>query len=204
VVLQSGSTVSVTLDGSFVAAALASLTASFSDPANTVLKKNLSGFRSVQTYTEKENVLLGDGAMDYFTDLGNGVIRIEEDTTVDTFAIDFYLISAMTQKQFVTKVIRREMENSVISLVVPSAEAGVGIIKATLSGLLLGLLGRGIIGQYEDDNGNVRKFDPSSDIVVFRDTADPTLYHMFYAYFLRLPIKRVFGLYTVNSNDFGA
>jgi hypothetical protein len=69
--------------------------------------------------------------------------------------------------------------------------------------LLLGLLGRGTIGQYEDDNGNVRKYDPSSDIVVFRDTADPTLYHMFYAYFLRMPIKRVFGLFTVNSNDFG-
>ncbi len=203
VVLQSGNTVTVTLDGSFVAGALASLTASFSDPANTVLKKNLAGFQTVQTYTEKENVLLGDGAIDYFTDLGNGVIRIEEDTTVDAFSIDFYLISAMTQKQFVTKVVRREMENAVISLVVPSAEAGVGIIKATLSGILLGLLGRGIIGQYEDDSGNVRKYDPSADIVVFRDTADPTLYHMFYAYFLRMPIKRVFGLFTVNSNDFG-
>ena len=202
-VLQSGDTVTVTVDGSFVAGALASLTASFSDPANTVLKKNLSGFQSVQTYTEKENVLLGDGAIGYFTDLGNGVIRIEEDNTVDTFSIDFYLISAMTQKQFVTKVVRREMENAVISLVVPSAEAGVGIIKATLSGILLGLLGRGIIGQYEDDSGNVRKYDPSADIVVFRDTADATLYHMFYAYFLRMPIKRVFGLFTVNSNDFG-
>jgi hypothetical protein len=157
----------------------------------------------VQTYTDKQNVLLGDGAIDYFTDLGNGVIRIEEDTTVDTFAIDFYLISAMVQKQFVTKVVRREMENAVISLVVPSAEAGVGIIKATLSGILLGLLGRGIIGQYEDDSGNVRKYDPTADIVVFRDTADATLYHMFYAYFLRFPIKRVFGLFTVNSNDFG-
>lgn len=203
VVLQSGDTVLVTVDGSFVAGALASLTASFSDPANTVLKKNLAGFQSVQTYTEKENVLLGDGAIVYFTDLGNGVIRIEEDTTVDTFSIDFYLISAMTQKQFVTKVVRREMENAVISLIVPSAEAGVGIIKATLSGILLGLLGRGIIGQYEDDSGNVRKYDPTADIVVFRDTADPTLYHMFYAFFLRFPIKRVFGLFTVNSNDFG-
>ncbi len=202
-VLQSGNTVTVTVDGSFVAAALASLSASFSDPANTVLKKNLAGFQSVQTYTEKQNQLLGDGAIDYFTDLGNGVIRIEEDTTVDTFAIDFYLISAMAQKQFVTKVVRREMENAVISLVVPSAEAGVGIIKATLSGILLGLLGRGIIGQYEDDSGNVRKYDPSADIVVFRDTADATLYHMFYAYFLRFPIKRVFGLFSVNSNDFG-
>ncbi len=203
VVLQSGDTVEVTVDGSFVAAALASLTDSFGDPANTVLKKNISGFQSVQTYTDKQNVLLGDSALVYFTDLGNGVIRIEEDTTVDTLSADFYLISAMTQKQFVTKVIRREMANSVISLVVPSAEAGVGIIKATLSGILLGLLGRGITGQYEDDQGNVRKFNPNADIVVFRDTADPTMYHMFYAYFLRLPIKRVFGLFTVNTNDFG-
>ena len=203
VTLQSGDTVQVTVDGSFVAAAFASLTASFSDPANTILKKNLSGFQTVQTYTPKENALLGDGGIDYVTDLGNGVIRIEEDTTVDTFSIDFYLISAMTQKQFVTKVVRREMANAVVALIVPSAAAGVGIIKASLSSILLGLLGRGIIGQYEDDNQNVRKFDPDSDVVVFRDSADPTLYHMFYAYFLRLPIKRVFGLFTVNTNDFG-
>lgn len=203
VILQSGDTVEVTVDGSFVAAALASLTASFADPANTILKKNLAGFQTVQTYTPKENQLLGDAGCIYVTDLGNGVIRIEEDTTVDTFAIDFYLISAMTQKQFVTKVVRREMANSVIALIVPSAAAGVGIIKASLSAILLGLLGRGIIGQYEDDQQNVRKFDPEADVVVFRDSADPTLYHMFYAYFLRFPIKRVFGLFTVNTNDFG-
>lgn len=203
IVLQSGSTLEVTVDGSFVAAALASLTASFADPANTVLKKNLSGFTSVQTYTPRENALLGDAGAIYVTDLGNGIVRIEEDTTVDTFAIDFYLISAMTQKQFVTKVVRREMANSVIALIVPSAAAGVGIIKASLSAILLGLLGRGIIGQYEDDQQNVRKFDPEADVVVFRDSADATLYHMFYAYFLRFPIKRVFGLFTVNTNDFG-
>jgi hypothetical protein len=204
IVLQSGDTVEVTVDGSFVAAALASLTASFADPANTILKKNLAGFQSVQTYTPKENALLGDAGAIYVTDLGNGVIRIEEDTTVDTFAIDFYLISAMVQKQFVTKVVRREMANSVVALIVPSAAAGVGIIKASLSAILLGLLGRGIIGQYEDDQQNVRKFDPEADVVVFRDSADATLYHMFYAYFLRFPIKRVFGLFTVNTNDFGS
>jgi hypothetical protein len=203
IVLQSGDTVAVTVDGSFVAAALASLTASFADPANTMLKKNLSGFTTVQTYTPKENALLGDSSLIYVTDLGNGVVRIEEDTTVDTFANDFYLISAMTQKQFVTKVVRREMANAVISLIVPSAAAGVGIVRANLASILLGLLGRGIIGQYEDDQQNVRKFDPESDVVVFRDTADPTLYHMFYAYFLRLPIKRLYGLFTVNTNDFG-
>jgi hypothetical protein len=95
------------------------------------------------------------------------------------------------------------MANSVIALIVPSAAAGVGIIKASLSAILLGLLGRGITGQYEDDQQNVRKFDPEADVVVFRDSADSTLYHMFYAYFLRFPIKRVFGLFTVNTNDFG-
>jgi hypothetical protein len=203
VVLQSGDTVTVTVDGSFVAAALASMVAGYSDPGNTILKKNMAGFKTVTGYTPAQNTLLGDSGIVYTTDLGNGVIRVEEDTTVDTFAIDFYLISAMAQKQYVTKVVRREMANSVVALVVPSAEAGVGIIKASLSTILLGLLGRGIIGQYEDDSQNVRKFDPEADIVVFRDTADATLYHMYYAFFLRFPIKRVYGLFTVNTNDFG-
>jgi hypothetical protein len=33
---------------------------------------------------------------------------------------------------------------------------------------------------------------------VFRDKADPTLFHIGYNYFLATTAKKVFGLYTVN------
>lgn len=192
----------LTLDGSFVAGALAALTASFTDPSDTILRKNVSGFDFIQTYSDAENIILGTNQIIYFTDQGSGVYRIEEDVTVDSFAEEFQIISAMTQKQSVTKIVRREMDNALISLVVPSSEAGVNLTKATLSGILIGLLSRGNIADYQDDSGNVRKFDPSADVIVFKDATNSTTYNFLYAYFIKYPIKRLFGLYQTGSNVF--
>jgi hypothetical protein len=96
------------------------------------------------------------------------------------------------------------MDQALISVVVPSAEAGVATVKSVLSGIMLGLLGRGLIGQYQDESGAARDFDPDADILVLRDTSSLTLYNFFYSYYLRTPIKRLFGLFIVNTNDFGA
>jgi len=65
------------------------------------------------------------------------------------------------------------------------------------------LVTRGIVGRYQDAGGNERPIDPDADVVVFRDDTDVTLYHFFFAYWLKTTIKRLFGLYSVNSNDFG-
>lgn len=204
IVLENNVSKQVTLDGSFVAGALAALNASFADPAETVLRKQLAGFDTMQVYTDPENRILGGASTIYLSDLGAKVFQMQEDLTVDTMASEFNLISAMNQKQFVTKVVRREMDSSLISLVVPSAQAGIGLVRATLAGILLGLLGRGLIAQFQDANKNDRRFDPNADIVVYQDTEDETLYHFLYAYWLRYPIKRLFGLYSVGTNDFGA
>jgi hypothetical protein len=204
--LDDGSDVEVSLDGSFVAGALACLCASFQDPGQTILRKFLAGFKTVQTYGDLEdprNRLLGASDIIYITEQGTSVYRVEEDVTVDTFAEDFHLINNMTQKHFVTRVIRKATDSNLISIVVPSAEAGAGLIKGFVAGTLNTIVSRGIVGRYQDASGNERPLDPDKDVVVFRDTADPTLYHFFYAYWLRQTIKRLFGLYSVNTNDFG-
>jgi hypothetical protein len=60
------------------------------------------------------------------------------------------------------------------------------------------LVGNNLIGQYQDASGAIRDLDPNMDALVFRDPADPTLFHIGYNYFLATTAKRVFGLYTVN------
>jgi len=55
-----------------------------------------------------------------------------------------------------------------------------------------------LIGDYQDDAGKVRSIDPDKDALVFRDPADPSLFHIGYNYFLATTAKRVYGLYTVN------
>jgi hypothetical protein len=204
--LDDGTTVTATVDGSFVAGALASLVASFQDPGETVLRKTLGGFNTLETYGDIEdprNLTLGAAQVVFMTDQGGSVFRIEEDETVDTFADDFKAINAMTQKQFVTKNIRTQVDQSLVGIVVPSAQAGVGLVKGFVVGAVNGLVTRGVVGRFQDDNGNERSIDPDADVVVFRDETDVTLYHFFYAYWLKTVVKRLFGLFSVNSNDFG-
>jgi len=203
VLLDNNITQTIVLDGSFVAGATSAKVNSFTDPSATILRTNLTGFRTLKTYSEPENKILGQASILWMSNQGSSVFRYEEDITVHTLAEEFQLISATTQKQFVTRVVRRELENAVIAIVVPSAQAGIALIRSTMSGILTGLLGRGLIAPYQDDAGNEREFDSDADIVVFRDTESLTLYHLFYAFFIFTPIKRIFGLFSVNTNDFG-
>jgi hypothetical protein len=203
IVLENGISQTVTLDGSFVAGATSALVNSFTDPAKTILRQNLAGFDSIQVYSEPENLMLGNASITWMTQRGDGIYRFEEDITVHTMSEEFQLISATTQKQFVTKLIRREMDANLISIVVPNAAAAIAIIRSQLSELLLGLLGQGKIADYQDENGNPRSFDAGKDVVVLRDTATLTKYDFFYSYYIKAPIKRLFGLYAVNTNDFG-
>jgi hypothetical protein len=203
IMLENGISQSITLDGSFVAGATSSLVNSFTDPAKTILRQNLAGFDSIQVYSEPENLMLGNASITWMTQRGDGIYRFEEDVTVHTLAEEFQLISATTQKQFVTKLIRREMDANLVSIVVPNAAAAIAIIRSQLAGLLLGLLGQGKIADYQDENGNPRPFDAEKDVVVLRDTSTLTKYDFFYSYYIKAPIKRLFGLYAVNTNDFG-
>ncbi len=204
--LDDGSTASVTMDGSFIAGGLAALTDSFQDPGETLLRKTIAGFQTMETYGDIEdprNLVLGAANVIYFTDRGAGVFRIEEDITTDNFSDDFKFINAMTQKQFVVKNIRTQVDDSLVGIVVPSEQAGVGLVKGFVVGAVASLVSRGVVGRYQDADGNERPIDPEADVVVFRDDTDPTLYHFFFAFWLKTTIKRLFGLYSVNSNDFG-
>lgn len=199
VVLDDGTTATVTLDGSFLALAMAARVASFADPATDVLRTQVNGFASIDIYTDPENKLLGGAAINYIKGSA-GAYFWAEDITVDT-GKNFDRIQLMTQRQFVVKVVVREMD-VLIGITPSSSEAGRQLVRGLLASILRGLLARGLIGQYQDEEGNERSFDPDEDIVVFADRNDPSLYYFNFAWFSRNVIKRLFGLYALNSNDF--
>lgn len=198
ITLQDKTSTSVTLDGSFIAAAMAALNSAFVDPKETILFKTITSFDTMQTYTNPENALLGGNNIVFLSDEGSGVFRLKEDITTDPFSPDTLNINQMVQKQFVTRDIRRTINNSLISMVFPSAETGVITLQSILAARLSSLSGNNLIGYYQDSSGNVRDIDPTTDALVFRDTNDPTLFHIGYNYFLATTAKRVYGLYTVN------
>ena len=142
--------------------------------------------------------MLGGNNVIFLADEGNGIYRLKEDVTTDPFSPDTLNINQMVQKQFVTRDIRRTINNSLISMVFPSADAGVLALQSILVSRLYTLVGNSLIGQYQSATGVVRDLDPGADALVFRDQADPTLFHIGYNYFLATTAKRVYGLYTVN------
>jgi len=200
VVLQDGSSVTVTVDGSFYAWSLAVKTAGFTDPSDSILSTNESSwFKTIQTHSEEEDLLLIEAGVVFTEDKGSGVYQTGEDITVDNFAPDFKNINAMTQKQAVTKLVRSLMTNSLIGVKASSGQAGVGTIASVLSNILITLKGRGVIAPWQNAAGEERPFDSSTDIRVFRDTSDPTRYAFIYNYFVQYIIKRLDGQFTVNS-----
>lgn len=198
ITLEDGTATSVTLDGSFIALALAALNSSFTDPKTTVLLKNITSFSTMQTYGDQQNRQLGANNIIFFKDLGNGVFSINEDITTDPFSPDTLNLNQMVQKQFVTRYVRRQLNQAIISLVFPSAQSGIATIQSILAESLNTLETNSLIGNYQDDQGNDRDFNTTLDTFVTRDQSDPTLFHIGYNYFLAATAKRILGLYTVN------
>jgi hypothetical protein len=199
ITLESGQAATVTVDGSFVALAGAALVSSFADPATDILEQQVNGFATIQIYDNSDISLLGQAQILYVNG-SNGVYTWGEDTTVDA-TTNFSQINTMTQRAFVTSNVTRNMK-SLIGIVPASSAAAQTLIRGQLASILRGLLARGLLGQYQDANGNTRPFDPQADIVIYQDQEDPTLFYFNYAWYSRNVIKRLFGLYALNNNDF--
>ena len=207
ITLTDGTQVVVDLDGSFVAVAFAALNASFNLPSQTLLRQNISGFDSIQTYTETEELQLIGANIVFVSNQGSTdapVFRIEESTTVDSSSADNWEISGFNQKQYVTKDLRESMDGQLIGAVPPSEQAGVAMIQGYVVSKLQQYIAGGIVSPYTNSNGTVRNIDPSTDVEVFRATGNPTLYHMRYWYNLLYPTKRIYSLYSVDSKLWNA
>jgi len=201
VVLDDGTSTRVTLDGSFIAGFSAARNAAFRDPAQTLLRKDCTSFEDMNTFNEQEELILGGASILYLSDVGGGVFRYNESQTVDTSAPDLQEISAMNQKIYVTRKVARDMDDALISIVPPSPASGVAIVRAFLSDELAAIVSSGVIAPYgsETNPPTVRQINSSSDIYVFVDERDRRLYHFGYFYNIRYPIKRLFGLFSVDT-----
>jgi hypothetical protein len=198
IALSDNSVVTVTLDGSFVAAAIAARIAGQPDNSSTILHTNILGFDYVETFDDTENKLVGGASMLWFTNNGTGIYRIEEDITVDTTASHYNLILAMKTKHDSVRMMRKFIDTSLIGYTPDTKAAGVAFVKAGILSELMNQVGKGVIAPFQDENGNVRQPLPS-DIQVLQDANDPTLYHFRYLIFTRSPVKRLFGTYSVNE-----
>ena len=199
--LEDGTTTELTLDGSYIAGHAAAMTASFTDPADTILKKETSAFDTITLFSERETEILGGASTVYMNLKGASLYEYGESVTVDTTEVALNEISARTQEHHVLKTVRSEMADALIGFVPPSPAAGVLMVQGQLVLTLGGMASSGVIAPYgsESTPPTIRAISPSTDVYVYVDELDQRLYHFGYFFNVRLPIKRLFGLYSVST-----
>ncbi len=201
VLLPDDSTVQLTLDGSFVAAALAALVASFNDPSETPLKKDLRGFDDIDDYEESELGLLGAAGITTVDVIGippAATFRLVESLTTSP-RDDSSEISWITQDEAVVRTVNDDLEQ-VVGAVVPTGAEGADQVGNVLVVSLARLAGN-LVAPYQDENGAPRKVDRKKDIIIERDPNRKTRYNYLFGYFRRNPVKYVNGLYVTDVSD---
>jgi len=201
VTLDDGTTIEVTLDGSFIAGYGAAKQAGFDSPIETILKTDCASFKTMATFGEETIPLLGDASVIFLDSVGSGIYRFGESHTVDKSSVDLNEISAMVQKDYVTKRIRTKIDDNLIGLVIPSPAAAIIQIQSFLTAELADIVSASFIAPYGSENipPTIRAISASSDTYVLQDQNDRRRYHIGYWYNLIYPIKWIMGLYSVDS-----
>jgi hypothetical protein len=189
----------VTLDGSFLAVALAARVASFNEPWQTVYNLPVSGFDEIEVLTEREMITLQDaGIIAVRVEGGSGFYQ--GTTTTDETEPSTAQLSGTVQRQYVLARLQDVINRRVIGFVADSPEE----VAQKLSGEIVAELGtmvsEGKIGKYLDpDSGASRPLSPETDVVAFRDRRDPTRAFFRASWYQKYPILFVDGLVAVDA-----
>jgi hypothetical protein len=199
----SGAQVDVVLNGTYVAAAIASKMTSFTSPSDTLLRKTITGFNidTFPTYLKAERAILASNGVTVVTYSGGNLLLTDPITTEAAVGklITFSEISASPQKDSVSTAVANIMDANLIGVVPSDLSSFILTIKGFLAGTINGLITSGAIGPYKNTSGITRDIDLTQDVQVYQDPQNPTQYYFRYWYNLRLPCKRMFGDYSVNA-----
>jgi len=189
----------VTLDGSFLAVALAARVASFSEPWQTIYNISVSGFDEIESLTERQMVTLLDAGIIPIRVEGGSGFYIGTSTTDETEPSTQQL-SGTVQRQYVLSRLQDVINRRVIGFVADSPEE----VAQKLSGEIVAELGSMVserkIAQYINPNtGTARPIAPESDVIAFRDSRDPTRAFFRASWYQKYPILFVDGLVAVDA-----
>lgn len=198
VTMYSGKEQTVTMDGSFIAWALSCLRVSL-PTSESILRKNLSCFSDMQVWDDVNNDKLGAAQIIYFSKIGTGSFRIEEDFTVDTYGFEFTIEQITSQRLTAVRSIRSYVDENLVGQTPDSPQAGINLVTDFLIRGLNKLILNGTIGNYIDDDGNKRPINPSLDIFVQNVKDNPTQYQFGFSFYTKKVMKQFFGTYVVDK-----
>lgn len=201
---EDGSISNVLLDGSYAAVAVAARMTSFSNASDTLLRKNVSGFKldDFQTFKKAERAILASNGVTVITNNGGNLVLMDPISTEAGGLTAFQEISASTQKDAATRAVSQITDANLIGVVPDDLAQFILTIKGYIGNALRSLISQGSIAPYKNSSGVSRDIDLSRDVQVFQSSTDQTSYSFRYTFNLRYPAKRMMGAYSVDSPFF--
>lgn len=206
--LEDGSTTIVTLDSTYITAGIAGRLASFTSPADALVRASVAGFDANENdftpWVRSERAQLASNGVTVLTFDAGRFLLLDPISTERAGGglIQFEQWSSSVQKDNVVRQVRTALDANVVGIVPVDVADFIIDIKQFIANVLTGAVAEGAIGPYTDPNGNRRAIDLNQDIVVEQSQTDPTQYNFFFFFNLRFPALRLFGQYSVDNPFF--
>lgn len=197
--LENNQIVSLTLDGSFLAGALAALVTALPSPTSAVMGRQVRGITDMALFSDQEKLdLIDAGAV--WAQLQGGVFVWGDTVTTDKSEPTINEISGKVVEQYINYGITRELQ-SLVGIVGDPTDLEMAI-KGTIASYLRRQRSLTILAPWQDSEGNPRDLNPDIDITVDLDADDPRISYFTYWYVVPLLNKRMFGVYSLGGNAF--
>lgn len=189
----------VTLDGSFLAVALAARVASFNEPWNTIYNLSVSGFDEIEALTDSQMITLQDAGIICCRVEGGSAFYIGTMTTDETEPSTQQL-SGTVQRQYVLSRLQDVVNRRVVGFVADSPEQAAQKLQGELVAELGSMISERKIGKYVDPTtGIARALNPKTDVVAFRDRRDPTRAYFRASWYQKYPLLYIDGVVAVDG-----
>ncbi|RLI87331.1 MAG: hypothetical protein DRP01_02160 [Archaeoglobales archaeon] len=207
ITLDTSQEITLDLDGTYAAVAVASVYTALPSPSSALIGKTITGFLSegFGTYLRGERHTLASKGTLVVT-LDAGVMRMIDPITTEAGGggvVQFEEPASSAQKDAVTLTVDNLMSSNVVGIVPDDLSDFISDCKKWI---LLGILANitnGSIASYRDSSGLPRDIDAITDIQVYQSASDPRTFYFKYWYNLKYPAKRFFGEYSVDNPFFG-
>lgn len=206
IMLENGAEQTVSVDGNFIAAAVAGRYTARSSVAQAMVGSQIVGFDgdTFPVYQTQDRHALAS----------NGVLVIQNQDTklimLDPLSTEaaagklpqFEEPSASSQKDNIVANVNTQIEVNVRGVVPTDLADFIIAVKSVIGGVLRAAIEAGQIAPFRDANGRVRAINYQTDIQVFQMKSDARKYTFKYWFNLRYPAKRFFGEYSVDNPFF--
>jgi hypothetical protein len=206
IILEDGSEQVVTVDGNYVAVAVAARFTARTSVAQAMVGTQIVGFNTdtFPVYRPLERKLMAsNGVLVVTNDNGKLVMLDPLSTEAGGGKLpQFEEPSASSQKDNIVVNVNKSIESNVMGVVPTDLADFVYSIKVSIGGVLVSAIESGAIAPYRDATGRTRGLNYQTDIQVFQMKSDPRKYTFRYYFNLRYPGKRFFGEYSVDNPFF--